>query len=326
MTSPFGLLAFLHWNHDWNNFHFDQNSLEKAIIQLKELNIKNIRMDILWSDIYRPNNPNDYSKYDKLINKLYEEGFSLLCLLHYNKVRLSANGEELWNRPPDSFEEFGDYVFETVSRYKKKISYWEIWNEPNHPVYWSLPPDQLKTYSKLLSISYKAAKKADPTCFVLNGGITEPVIENIEYLYQQGGKDMTDILSVHLFVDPQSPNKKETFKRWIASIHEIKKRYGDSHKKIWITELGCPGMPKDTQIKWFGGDVVSEQEQADWLNEIFQIQSETAEIERIYWAFYRDTEKMFNDGADFLGIVRNDFSPKPAYHKLKELIKIHAGK
>lgn len=44
-------------------------------------------------------------------------------------------------------------------------------------------------------------------------------------------------------------------------------------------------------------------------------------VEKLFWAFYRDTENEFHDATDYLGIVRLDLSPKPAYHRLKKLIK-----
>src|SRR5436190_1073017 len=82
----------------------------------------------------------------------------------------------------------------TVDRFKAHISHWEIWNEPNLPVYWKGPKDHLRPYIHLLSLARAAALKADPDCYVLNGGLTEPIVEDISHFYENGGKEFTDII------------------------------------------------------------------------------------------------------------------------------------
>jgi hypothetical protein len=42
-------------------------------------------------------------------------------------------------------------------------------------------------------------------------------------------------------------------------------------------------------------------------------------VEKIFWAFFRDTPNHFGDGVDFFGLVRNDFSKKPAFTMYQRL-------
>jgi hypothetical protein len=46
-------------------------------------------------------------------------------------------------------------------------------------------------------------------------------------------------------------------------------------------------------------------------------------IEKMFWAFYRDIDNMFPDGAGYMGLVRDDLSPKPAYFAYQKLIRDH---
>jgi hypothetical protein len=320
-TNPFGLLAFLQWNHDWNNWHFPDNLVQKAAAQIKDLGVGMVRMDIVWSDIHRGRNLYDFSRYDQLVSILTEAGLKLLVPLHYNKIRTTPDGVEVWNRPPDSFEEFADYVNATVKRYKSKVRHWEIWNEPNHPVYWVAPPDKLATYAKLLRLSYAAAKRADPKCTVLNGGLTEPVIEDVKNLYAHGGKSITDVLAIHTFIDPFLPDAEERFDSILDAVRRTMKENGDAKKKIWITEMGCPGLPENSSVKdWWAGKNLSEAEQAGWLEKQYTMMRKHPFVEKIFWAFYRDTGDFFGDGTDYLGLVRLDLSPKPAFDRMKKLI------
>ncbi|MCB4757260.1 MAG: hypothetical protein LHV69_09595 [Elusimicrobia bacterium] len=319
--NPFGLLAFLHWNHEWNNYHFPEALLPKAVDQLAELGVPMIRMDILWSDIDRGSGRTDFGRYDAIVDLLMKKNIGILALLQYNKD--FGEGENLtWNKMPASFDEFADYVKATVSHFKSRIKHWEIWNEPNHPEYWAHPKDDLKKYTELLRVSYQAAKRADPECVVMNGGITEPLLEDVTHLYENGGRDITDRLAIHFFIDPFAPDREERVHRTIDGVRDVMKRFGDEKKKIWITEVGCPGIPPHEKPQaWFGGGTVGEDEQADWLETLYRLIKKHPVVEKLFWAFYRDTGTEFKDAANYMGLVRFDLSPKPAYHRLQKLMK-----
>jgi polysaccharide biosynthesis protein PslG len=320
LPNPFGVLAFLHWNHEWNNWHFKDETLAKALDQLQDLGIGMVRIDILWSDIHRGTFSYDFSRYDKLISAIKAHNLEILAVLQYNKED-RKDGREIWNHPPDSFEEFAAYVGATVARYKNQIKHWEIWNEPNMSVYWAGPKDGLKRYLRLLKLSYAAAKAADPSCFVMNGGITEPILEDVNNLYVGEARHFTDAINLHTFVDPLDPKSPDRFNRIIEGVEEIMARHGDLRKNIWITEMGCPGVPKGlAPLKWFGGDCVDEDQQAEWIQSQFKLMEKHPIIERVFWAFYRDTENEFKDATDYFGLVRLDLTPKPAFHRLKKII------
>lgn len=323
---PFGLLAFLSWNHDWNKWYFNRAVLLKSLEQIRKLGISFIRLDIVWSDVHRGFHKYDFSRYDELLSLLKEHNIQILGLLHYNKNRLDSDGKEIWNLPPESFDEFAAYVAATVDRYKTQIKYWEIWNEPNHPVYWVGPRDGLKRYSELLTLSYHAAKKADPSCVVLNGGITEPLYEDIENFYRNGGKKICDLLAIHIFVDPLHPDREKQFSGLVKHVEDIMAQHGDGGKKIWITELGCPGVPPgENAPTWFIGKSPNEEEQAEWLETVYGVLKKHPRVQKLFWAFYRDTQGIFPDSTNFFGLVRFDLTPKPSYERMRSLIRNHSN-
>jgi len=318
---PFGVLAFLHWNHDWNNYHFNRDVLVCALNQLEELGIGTVRIDILWSDVYRGPNRLDFSRYDDLIRRIRDHRLNILAVLQYNKID-RVETLEVWNQPPTDFYEFAAYVNATVSRFKSEIHHWEIWNEPNLPIYWAGPKDRLSRYCRLLRLSYAAAKAADPGCQVLNGGLTEPLTEDLRNFYFHGGKNSSDILNIHTFLNPQDPRSPEKFHRTLSEIEKLMDHNGDGNKKIWITEMGCPGVPGHRMpLSWFAGGPVDEATQAEWVKTQYGLLAAHPRIEKLFWAFYRDTDQEFKDATDYLGLVRHDLTPKPAFFKLKELIR-----
>jgi hypothetical protein len=109
--------------------------------------------------------------------------------------------------------------------------------------------------------------------------------------------------------------------RLIAGVEAIKSHYQDDKKKIWITEIGCPGIPEGEKAeKWFAGEPMNEAQQAAWMNRVFAIPRRHPSIEKMFWAFYRDTSGMFPDSTNHFGVVRFDLEPKRAFHHLKDLI------
>lgn len=75
---------------------------------------------------------------------------------------------------PRNNAEWGNYVYQVVSRYKNVVKNWEIWNEvdwhPNCP-YYSFSGSTAE-YHELLKVAYAQAKAADPTCNVLISGFS----------------------------------------------------------------------------------------------------------------------------------------------------------
>ncbi|MBV9080612.1 MAG: hypothetical protein JO102_05785 [Elusimicrobia bacterium] len=323
---PFGVLAFLHWNHDWNNFYFDDATRRRALAQLEELGVSFVRTDILWSDVDRGIGKFDFSAYESWLPLLRHHHLEPLILLHYNKERTGPDGVR-WNKPPSSFEEFAGFVSAAVRRFKSDVSHWEIWNEPNHKVYWDAPDDGLSSYCRLLKLSRQAAKAEDPSCLVLNGGLTGPVVEDVGRFYARGGKDLTDVLNIHTFVDPLSPERKQTFDRLVAGSRAVMEKHGDAAKKIWITEMGCPGIPPGRPPQtWFSGRAMSEQQQADFLDEQYDWLADHPYVEKLFWAFHRDTDGEFNDATDHFGLVRFDLTPKPSFARYADRIRAYRAR
>jgi len=96
--------------------------------------------------------------------------------------------------------------------------------------------------------------------------------------------------------------------------YKIMQRNGDGHKKIWITEIGCPGVKMGLKVdNWWMGKNPSETQQAKWLKEVYTELLKSAPVEKIFWAFFRDTKDHWNSGVDYFGMIRWDYSPKPSF-------------
>jgi len=315
--NPFGVLAFLHWDHAWNAHHFGEADVAKAAGLMKEAGIGFVRMDFLWSDLEPQESQWRFDRYDRIVDIITAQGIKLLAVLNYNS---SWSGKP-WNTPPDP-RAFGRYAQTVVRRYKDRIRYWEIWNEPDHPNYWQ-PQDDLRVYSQLLRQTYDVIKTEDASAEVLHGGLSAALPKYLRYLYEKAGGAAFDIVNVHPFVTPLSADPMGTLRTHYTGIREIMSAFGDTRKPVWFTEIGCPGVPwvkrSPQAAHWWLGESPGEEQQARWLKQIYEEALRWPGLEKIFWAFFRDTPNHFGDGVDFFGLVREDFSKKPAFEAYQRL-------
>jgi len=312
--SPYGALVFLAWDHDWNDFQYPNfDSIRKAVALMKEAGIKIVRLDINWSEVeIAPGNFN-FEKHDRIVNHLLENDIKVLALLQYNPAWTG----KAWNDPPDK-ELFTNYVRHTVRHFKDRIKYWEIWNEPDHRTYWTVQ-DRMTTYTELLKAVYVVLKEEDPTCQVLVGAPTNHLVVSLKNVYRSGGKDYFDIINLHPFQNPTDPNALDHLRGIYKGVKKTMEQFGDGEKHIWFTEIGAPGV-KDPQNApgWWAGVTPTEEEQAEWVRQIYTEPLEWEGVGKIFWAFFRDT-RHFNNAVDSFGLVTRDFKKKPAFYAYQKV-------
>lgn len=308
--SPFGVLEFLHWSHPWNNHKYSSvQDLEKAVALMKEAGVSWVRMDFLWEDIEPKKGAFQFEKYDRIVNLLSKNNIKILGLLNYNTTWAAPAGK--WNAAPKN-QLFIAYAVRIINRYKDRVKHWEVWNEPDSDTYW-VPQDGLRSYCKLLKEVYLAAKKADPECKILNGGLAQG-LASVNHLYDNGGKGYFDILNIHIFESPFHAGAVKRVAAYPKLAHKVMQRNGDGQKKIWVTEIGCPGVPTGERVNnWWMGANPDEDQQASWLTEAFAALLKQEAVEKVFWAFLRDCSGHWNNGVDYFGMARWDFSKKPAF-------------
>lgn len=316
MGNPFGVLEFLPWNHSWNNYKYpDDASLEKAVVLMKEAGVGFVRMDFLWGEIEPQEGIFEFEKYDRIVELLIKHNINILGLLNYSADWASSSGQ--WNYPPKDNQLFVDYAVRVAKRYKGKIKYWEVWNEPDSSTYWATQ-DRLKSYCGLLIDTYIAIKQIGPEIKVLNGGFANGIM-SVNQLYDNGVKDYFDILNIHIFVSPLNPNAVEILKAHTRAAYKIMQRKGDADKKIWVTEIGCPGVKRGIKTaNWWLQRNPSEAQQAKWVEKVYENLLRNPAVEKVFWAFFRDCNNHWGTGVDYFGLVRWDYSKKPAFNSYRK--------
>jgi len=320
MDNPFGVLEFLHWNHSWNSYKYSSIAdWDKVIKLMKEAGVGWVRMDFLWEDIEPKKGELTFEIYDQVVDLLHKNNIHILGILDYS-VEWAAACKK-WNCPPKDNGLFVKYATRVILRYKDKIKHWEVWNEPDSGVYW-LEQDGLKSYCALLRDVYLAAKKTDPDCKILNGGLASG-LSSVNLLYDNGAKNYFDILNIHFFESPlHGAGVIKAVTNYPKLAHKIMERNGDGKKKIWITEIGCPGVrPGVKADNWWLGKNPSEKQQEEWVKKVYPELLKDKNVEKLFWAFFRDCSGHWGTGVDYFGLIRWDYSRKPGFKAYKECFK-----
>ncbi len=315
--SPFGVLAFLPWNHFWNNYFYDSDEkIEKSAMLMKEAGVGFARMDFLWYDIEPSKGVFDFKKHDRIVDILNKNNVRVLGILHYNPTW----DNEPWNKAPDA-KLYARYAAAVVNHFKDRVRYWEIWNEPDEKTYW-VPQDDMKAYAELLKTVYPVMKKADPTCKVLMGGVSKTQALSLKRIYKNGGKDYFDIVNIHIFVSPLNAGAIGIAEGIYKGVYKVMQEFGDENKKIWFTEIGCPGVKTPNKNNgWWEGLGPTEEQQALWVKEVYTNCLKWENVDKVFWAFFRDTDNYYRSGVDYFGLIRPGFTKKPAYMAYKKIAK-----
>jgi len=255
------------------------------------------RNDLWWGVIEPERGSWDFSKLDSAVDLFEKHGINLLGILCYST-------EWLKGRAPVTDEQvryFAEYSRKMAERYRGRIKYWEVWNEPNIRPFWEPRPDP-EDYANLLRAASKAVREAAPEARVIGMVTSLTDLDFIEKALKKGAGKYMDVVSVHPYqLDPPTRRGPSTELGKIRRLRELLDRY-ECSRPIWITECGWQSL---------GG--VTEQKQAEYLVKLYVLTLAEGLVERIYWFNLTDWGKRSSPEGGHFGLVHMDHSPKPSF-------------
>ena len=276
-----------------------------------------VRFDLDWPAV-QPTNSTTYSwdYFDGVINDIVARGLKPLPIFH-RTPSWASNGSGI----PANMSQFATFCAAAVNRYKDRVRYWEVWNEPNLAGFWPPQPDPV-AYTNMLKAVYPAVKAADPTAFVISGGLSSVPTTGLPdhwsehdfltQIYANGGGGNFDAVGIHPYSWPLMPSNNQSYNGWTMmsattpSVRSIMTANGDSAKKIWITEFGAPTGT--------GTNAVTDATLAAMVTEAHSLAASYPWCGPIVWYEYWDHGESLTDTEANFGLVRNNYLPKPAYN------------
>lgn len=135
---------------------------------------------------------------------------------------------------PVDLEDWKNYVRVVAERYKGRIRYYEIWNEPSDKLYFT---GDLTILIRLVKEAYLIIKSVDPQAKVVSPGLAGGGrhLEYLDAFLAGGGKQYVDIVGHHFYVYKEGP---EAMVPLIRDVRRVMQKNGIDDKPLWNTETG----------------------------------------------------------------------------------------
>lgn len=346
-VNPFGVNTFLEQE-------VEPAKREVAIQMAAEAGYHWLRQEFPWEDIEihgkgdfedRRHEPHRsaWEKYDQLVTAAEAAGVELIVRLSNPPGWTRAQGEGENNvdtfAPPDNVQDFADYVSAVVSRYKGRIKYYQLWNEPNIYPEWGSYPIDPEGYVELLKAGAEAARAADPNVVLIAGALASTInlqpadpppgnslndLLFLQRMYDAGAAPYFDIMAMQGYGLYSGPTDNRMHPRVInisrhKFVRDLMVKNGDAHKPIWIAEMNWNAAPEDVDPRY--GRVTLEQ-QARYLPMAYQRViddwpwigvANTWYLKRAtdLWEQNRQPEAYFR-------LLAPDFTPQPVYESMRD--------
>lgn len=182
----------------------------------------------------------DFKRLDKYVAMAKLTGVDILLPLGLSPAWASARPDEPSAYKPGNaaepreIDDWRNYVRTVAERYKGKIRYYELWNEPNLRNFYS---GSVETMLQLARETYAILKQVDSRNLLAAPAATEggKQLDWLDRYLALGGGQFMDVLSHHFYVPREAP---EHMLEIVADVRKIMARHGVAHKPLWNTETG----------------------------------------------------------------------------------------
>jgi len=346
--NPFGVNVFL-------NEEVEPAKREQTVKLAAEAGFHWLRQEFPWQDIEihakgdfedRRNPPakSAWDKYDQIVDLADKYGMELSVRVSTPPSWSRAQGDAAGSfAPPDNYADFGDFVYELVSRYKGRIRYYQLWNEPNIYPEWGNYPISPEDYTRLLKIGATRAREADPNAVIIAGALASTIALQpdaapptnalndllfLQRMYDAGAAPYFDIMAMQAYGLWSGPTDRRMQPRVMnfgrpQFVRDLMVANGDAAKPIWISEMAWNAVPDDVPDKRFGQ--VSLAQQAAYEPVAYQRALEEWPWAGVIntWYFKRATDEWVKQGKPeaYFRLADPDFTLQPVYQSLKAYIR-----
>ena len=238
----------------------DAAALGETAAAMQDLGVERFRFEVPWREL-QPMGPRRYAwqKLDTILDALERRGIDPLPVVTYTPAWAMASADTTGAAMPRDPGLFGDLMAALARRYRGRCSFWELWNEPDHPHSWS---GALRDYVRLiLEPGATAVRAADPGATIVLGGLAHH--RNLEAIHAAGGGPSYDVASIHNYPRRPSP---WTVNRVVRQTRSVLRRAG-LPRELWLTECGIasrePSLPSSF------GTSTDEESQASFVRGVF---------------------------------------------------------
>jgi hypothetical protein len=291
----------------------------------RDLGARWVRIYVNWPGIETADNHYDAAtlgEFDRRVAEHTARGQKVLMVVSYSPGWASGSSDQ--TAPPRDPGKYAEFMAAMASRYRGKVSAWELWNEPDDSIHYRNGP-QPAEYAALVRAAYPAIKAADPAATVVTGGMVGNNYRFLEALYAHGVKGSFDAVGVHTdtacltaapdfqYREPDGRIGRFAF----TGYREVRRSMlaNGEDKPIWMTELGWNTSPAVCDTGGRKGTKpggVSEAKQAQHLEHAFGCLQSDGYVPVALWFSLQDVDGSSTTAHRF-GLLDDGGKPKPSH-------------
>jgi hypothetical protein len=333
---PWGTNIFLHKEVEtWKK--------QLTFKMIQDAGIKWVKQQFPWEEIEQPRkgayfdakyNQSTWDKFDEIVKLAQDAGIRIIARLD-RPPEWARSDKTRPERPPENFDDYGDFVAALATRYRGRVAHFQIWNEPNLGEEWTGKADPAE-YVRLLKTAYTKIKEANPESVVLSaplainteqGPLHLNEIDFLDQVYAAGGRAYFDVLSANAYgmdKPPTDPPSRTTLNfRRVELLRQVMEKNGDANKAIWFNEYGWNAAPKDMPKEELVWQRVTEKQQADWTLEGVQYAQRNWPWSGAFctWYFRQVGDIPPTKAEYYFRLVDPDFTARPLYTAIQKVAK-----
>lgn len=323
----------------------DAAKVRRELEVLRQAGVGLIRQEFNWAE-FEPLEPDEHPdlgrdawvKYDEIVETARDAGIEILARLDrapsWATPGFDPRANPWMQAPPADNADFARFAGKLATRYRGKVRYYQIWNEPNLIGEWGGRPPSPAGYLAMLRAVGQAIRDADPEARIVLAGLA-PTIETgpenlsdllfLRTLYQLGAKGDFDVaasMSYGLWTGPRDirvDDQRVNFPRAVL-WREAMLEFGDAQTPVWATEYGWmslpggwtgdPGIwgnhPIEVQAAWTVDGIQRAREQWPWMPTI------------VIWASRWPEDLNARDPTPYFRLMDKDFTPRPNLEAVRQ--------
>lgn len=314
---------------------------EKAYDKVAACGVKMVRLQSGWQRTEKEKNVYDFAWLDGIVDNFVRRGIEpWICLCYGNKLYTKA-AEKVFGAvgcPPIHTEEEKQawirYVKTVVSRYEGKVTYFEIWNEPDGDWCWKHGANAVELGQFTLATA-KAIKESNPAAKTVGGVICMRRLDFLNTAFRTGMGEYLDYISFHEYThDERNVFEKAETLRALAKLYNpaIEIIQGESGSQsrsgghgalregAWTEEIQAKQLARHTMADLLAGvhftSYFSCVDMIEALNG--QVGDKSSYMDYGYFGIL---------GADFDGNGKStgEYYPKPSYYALQNICSLFSG-
>ncbi|MCL2589545.1 MAG: hypothetical protein FWD67_01385 [Betaproteobacteria bacterium] len=280
----------------------------QSVKMMRQAGVGSVRDRMSWSEVQPTRQRLEWGRFGKTAEIIAQAGMETVQVFVDSPVwtRPGGSPQTTFQVPLDdnAVFEFGQIYAKGLGKTVRNVEYWNEQNAGFFPGY----PFQ---YANGLKSFFAGIKSVDPGIRVLIGAAASVPGQFFEEIYNNGAAGFFDTRNLHYYAEINGLDKFLD-----AHLASMERNASVAGRPGWITETGY-SLRRDAHGDWG----TAEREQAEYLVKTY-MSGFAAGYERVFFFFWGE---MVENDLHTWGILRKDFSPRPAYLTLALLTRHLAG-